>query len=269
MKKHFHSAFLFPFLFFLSYFSFAQTIPNIENIAKAKLSKWSIGVQINTVDKLPPFTMFSDNNPLFHGGDIRGGDKKNNSYSLGLIINYIFKENISIRIKTGITRINMSNYYELPYLHDGTDDISLKQTTTNYIPGIEWNIVKGKINFYTGFEAPINIYGKYNYKANDRSINNGMPSTTIITTKIDGGLSAGIGSFLGVRIHLFKNIFIGSEFSYSLLYSKIGGNETYEQIDIDDASGTVFNHNIYTFRESIAGVGLSGFKASLNISYLF
>lgn len=96
-----------------------------------------------------------------------------------------------------------------------------------------------------------------------------MPTTAIITTIIDGGLSYGIASFAGVRIHLFKNIFIGSEFSYSLLYSKIGGSENYEEITTDDASGTILNHGVWTFRESITGYGLSGFKASLNISYLF
>ncbi len=252
MKKYF---LLFVFLL-PSCFCFAQN-------EQDKDYKWGIGVQLNSLDKMPPLAgyYFGDDQPYFNTGD-----RKNKSYSAGLVLNYFFSNNRTTRIKIGISNNHFSEHREVVAGNNSIEDVDFKQKIVNFCPGIFWNMKQNKLLFYGGFEMPILIYAKLKSTAGYVRTD---PATSLILEQysgvgeFDGGFAIGPGIFSGFNIQANKKILIGGEFS--ILYRKVGGDLNGTYIETIPTNQTV----ITVDHQTIQNLAMPRLAASLNITYLF
>jgi|GEM_PF-2686547 len=218
---------IFLFLITASFLLYAD---NSFDQEKTKLHKWQIGVQANTVDKLPAVAgLFIPDEKYLWGLD------KNKSYSLGFAANYFFKENIAIRLKVDYLNRNI---YQTQGDHAAdtittganfTETVKIIQRNYYFAPGIQWSIPYKKTNIFYGIQLPFNKYGEmqilYNGEAysNSNILNYTMERVVIIP----GGYSFGIGSFWGMGININKHISVNTELSCDyLIYSVTAKGQT-------------------------------------------
>lgn len=262
MKQLYKTLILF---FIFSSYAFAQ------DTTKTKPYKWGIGVQVNTVEKLPPLNAFSDQS--FIGGD---GNKENRSFSFGVLTSYSLRPDLSIRYRYAHTKMDFKNTF-IQILSDKnvTNNYYLKETINHFAIGIQWNnSLSKKIFFYGGFEISYNNYSKYDLSyvtsGFDATVNNGMPFTSISKQSLLGGFSLGVSPYMGFIVNLTENILFGAEYSIAYDYSKIAvGDFTYEDTTKDNASGNIIYYDKGVFiGNSYKGLGIANQRASVNITYL-
>lgn len=188
---------------------------------------------------------------------------KHSSYSLGLIAHYRIAEDMTTRVRFGYTHIGILEYsnFDLAGVNfnesnNGTQD------KIHFAPGIYWPVAFKKVEFYGGFEIPINLHGQF--KADYIYIQTDLATNSIIyeehsTQVLPNGYSIGIGALLGFN-YLPTNWFsLGAEFSPNMLYARLSGKTTWS-----DQNGNTFNT-----QDENKGVTFYDTRFSLNINFWF
>jgi len=155
-----------------------------------------------------------------------------NSYSTGIILNYKLTDTVSIHLRTGLNKINISQFrddFNSGYYYT----VDYKEEQNNYIlaPGLTWNLNYRKFNFFGGFEIPFNILGKRTgdwYNTSYDSLTMNMTKWNRNVTTIPKGFSIGGGALFGFNYYPFKWVAIGTEYSPSLSFINISGDITHE-----------------------------------------
>jgi hypothetical protein len=255
MKNPLHFIF-FSFLIFLTGLSFAQTAS--EPISIEKNYKWSIGVQINTVETIPGFAGYSGYFSTF----FQNVNQVDKSFSTGILANYFINNNVSARIRIGITKRNMNEAPDttgVAGMLNGNytyGNSSLTETNIHIAPGLQWNTRKDKVALYGGIEIPYNIIGQIKTDGVGRKYTNYVLTSTINNSgTFTGGESYGVGVFTGINFYPCKRITIGTEFSLAYIHTKVGGKQA--------QNGSVFYNGTYE------ASGISDLKGSINVSFFF
>ncbi|TAL58545.1 MAG: hypothetical protein EPN85_11425 [Bacteroidetes bacterium] len=249
------------------------TLTAMAQTKNDKEHKWQIGLQANTVDKLPSVAgLFIPDEKYVWGSD------KNKSYSLGFTANYFLKDNISLRIKFDYLNRNILQIqgdHVLDTMTTGGNLTERAETTQKdfyFASGLQWSAPYKKTNVFYGIQLPYNKYGKIqvNYREEGYS-NNMLNSAFDRTVNIPGGYSFGIGSFWGINVNLSKHISLGTEFSCDfLIYSVFAKGQTtnvdttyyyYPAFPTDIESGHSDN--------TIEKYGVLSLKGTLKIAYSF
>lgn len=250
---------------------------NISFSQDVNKNKWGCSFAINSVEAqigTPLLDTWGDATNNFRNA----ADFTDHSISLSIIPKYFISEDVVLRFEIGITNINMLHYWDSygasfpdPYTSHTIIINTIEQKINRYLPGIQWSFLKTKrIECYVGFSASYTHYSSMHY-FNSYAIN-GLPKDTVsfLDAQNDiakGGFAAGIGSFAGFNVHLFKYISIGAEFSSSLLYYKIGG-----EFDIETAAQfpkPPISYSSSYFTNSYKGIQFSQILASLNLTVQF
>lgn len=266
MKKTLHIIFFFS-VTFLTCFSFAQ-IPENKAKAEDKNYNWGVGVQANTVDKIPGHNIYAD----VFAGAFSFNNEKDKSYSIGLLMYYFIKQDISFRLRLGLTKRNIYETYDSTGFAGAqsgnyTDNYnSITESNFYMSPGVQWNSKKDKLNFFGGLEIPLQRIGNINYYGISHNyVNYTLTDTFINNTTLDGGYSYGLGTFAGIGITPFKNISICSEFSLAYVYYRYGGNYNTTLIQTGTTNSML---NSYA-KGSFATFGILDVKGSIGIFYWF
>jgi hypothetical protein len=218
MKNQFYLLFIFSLLSI-------SAIGQNSNYSKER--KWQIGIFTSTTDKVTPLAGLNIGIDYSYFGN---GDKTNKSFAIGILGNYFFKLNSALRMKVGITDNHILDHAEDEVGgQEIVRDADIKQNVISISPGILWNANISKLNFYGGFEIPVLIYTKlkYSLKGIYTNINDGVIESdvySVITS--DGGFACGAGIFTGFNIQLIKRFSLGGEFSFGLLYTQVGGDNS-------------------------------------------
>jgi hypothetical protein len=273
MKKN---IFLFGMIFLSSFYLKAQQPADAQ-----KNYKWQVGFQLNTTRKDLPGeytyvnTMQStfSNSPEYNlvGGWSSNAKTKDKSFAIALFGNYFIRNKTFIRAKINLNKINV----EIP--DDEFSDTafhiyytaSKKRNDINSAIGLGYLIQLKKIDFYFGVEIPGIFYGKeklYDYYEVDDINTNAFIYSGETEASFNNGYSIGLGNFVGAALAL-KHFSLGSEIGYSFLFSKYGGNGTYEHINkYPSQTPTYIN---FTHNPSLSLFEFSKINVSFNLAYNF
>ncbi|MGD0709658.1 MAG: outer membrane beta-barrel protein [Bacteroidales bacterium] len=230
-------------------------------------NKWGVGVQVNTIDNLPPL----GNGAILDERCLLGAVQKDKSFSFGLLGNYMLKENCALNLKIGYTQRNIIED-KLPDLPDSNyiiNHVEIKQEKFKITPGIQWYIKQNKFIFYGGFDMPFSLFNEMTISSHaDSYTNNTLSYIEDDMITVPGGISVGIGSIIGFNIKITNHISIGSDASFAFLYSKIGNGETITTIT-SSIPGNPSQTTTTKIKDSIQKLGISGLQGAFNISYWF
>ena len=219
----------------ISCFSYAQSD---SLYLKAIQPNWSISAAINSVEAQMDQKLFDT--WVFPSANYYAyfGDKHDKSLSLSIIPKYRIADDVFLRFEFGITGIYLVSRYN--GINDSNSNSAaaniikidtIRQKIYRFATGIQWDFIKMKfIESYCGASLYYLYYSKMYWS--DYITDNFTNQHGNHTASTSGGFATGIGAFAGINIYLRKHISIGGEFSYSLLYYKIGGmqNGTYQRI---------------------------------------
>jgi len=240
---------LFLFFFFITIPSLAQQKDTME-----------FSVHLNSVDPI-----FSLGN--IHFGESKfmdGGNYTNRSYAFGLTFKYFLSNELAIRFRTIYTDRNIRDYRDITTGAHSIDDISFDQKLFKFDLGIQWSYFFKKFSFFGGTFIPLTIHSKlvetdYNfYETLDLS----YQTTSTGTRTIPGGISTGLGLFVGSNFYVHKNFGVGFEFGSIWQYSKVGGTIRDEGI----TTGSVNQVHTYEYEESISEFKFTPPQFSLNLT---
>jgi hypothetical protein len=208
--------------------------------------KWHVSAAINSVEAQMDQKLFDT--WIFPSANYYTvfGDKKDKSWSFSLIPKYEIKSNIYLRIEIGMTNINLKNHYygngdtlsgnqgHIGATADITKEVSIQQKIYRYAAGLQYNFLKNKfIETYCGISLYYLQYSEMHWidHINDNTQVAPNYNYSFYRASTPGGFATGVGALAGFNIFLYKGISLGGEFSYSLLYHKLGGvqNGTYER----------------------------------------
>ena len=262
-------------MLFCSYtlISFSQK----DSIAKynvAKMKKWEIGVNINTVEPITEAGFdYIDGGitRLFNPSDL--SHQKDKSYSLGLNVSYKVKNDWTIRLSGKLINYKIDetyNYNETVPSQSGndylSDDAHFRQTVISIMPGILWGVKYKRLNFYCGFQVQYKHYSAIDFQiryTDYLTSNNTVLSVQTLYFKQQGGFSIGVGPFVGFSIDVFNGISLGAEFASSYSYYKTGGERT--KVTTQN-SGAIDN---VSFQNSYETYKFSSIISSINLSIKF
>lgn len=242
--------------------------------------KWSISSAINSVEAQMDQKLFdtwvapSENYYAYYG------NKQDKSFSFSIIPTYRITDDVQLRFEYGVTNIDLHSLFNgigdtlsqnqgqaLGSANVKGNNI-IQQKIYRYIAGMQWNFMKKKfIETYCGASLNYFYYSEmhwWNYVSDNVIV--GKSTNYVATTP--GGFATGIGAFAGFNIYLNKRISLGGEFSYSLLYYKLGGTQNGTIESIQPASPT----EILTWKNynnSSEGIGFSKVMPSLNLTIRF
>jgi hypothetical protein len=242
--------------------------------------KWSISAAINSVEAQMDQKLFdtwvypSANYYAYYG------DKQDKSLSVSIIPKYQITDDVLLRFEYGVTNIDLRSHYNgigdtvtqnqghIGGTADITDDNTIQQKIYRYSAGIQWNFMKKKfIETYCGASLNYFHYTDVYWRNNIALLNTPGRSTNYIATT-PGGFATGIGAFSGFNIYLHKQVSVGGEFSYSVLYYKLGGVQTGVQEQIFPTTPTmILNWTIHN--NASEGIQFSKVIPSLNITIRF
>jgi hypothetical protein len=243
------------------------SIPAIaQDKNNAQENKWSIGVQLSTFDRMTPLMNL---NVGIDNMYMDGGDRKNKSFSIGMMLIKHIKKNINTRIKIGVTNNHFLEHRDLITGLGGhmINDMDFKQKIMNFSPGISCSLAENNIIFYGGFEMPVLIYNKLiSYSSFMQKDSTGIVSEqSYSNATAGGGFGIGPGVFMGFNIQANDRLLIGSEFSCAFLYRKVGGN-----ITATDTELIPFNSTTVTkYHQTIQDFGIPRIIGSITVSYSF
>lgn len=263
-------------------FCFLNTIilAQIENDCSKNFSpyKWSISASINNVESqvgdpekacwgYAYLNMFQNFN-----------DKSNKSLSFSLTPKYyINNKDFLFRLELGVTNINWSSYSNSHDSNIATTSYTMiraniKQTIYRVCPGVQINLLKTKyLDFYMGATANYLNYEGMEYIA--RFETKEFPTNKFVSASDDkakgrGGFATGLGSLIGFNLYIQKHVSIGTEFSTSLMYYKIGGDWAGQAIHYNATnSQTTYNYNYSN--SSYKGVQFSKIHSLFHFSLWF
>lgn len=259
----------------LTKFAFAQYVSESDN-----QYKWSISAAINSVEAQMDQKLFDT--WVYPSVNYYGyyGDKQDKSLSLSIIPKYQITDDVLLRLEYGITNIDLRSHYNgigdtvtqnqghIGGTNNIIKDNIIQQKIYRYVAGIQWNFMKKKfIETYCG--ASLNYFHYSDMHWRDNIAIQSIPGRfTNYSATTPGGFATGIGAFSGFNIYLHKQISIGGEFSYSLLYYKLGGVQNGIVEQIYPANPTeILNWTIYN--NSSEGIQFSKVMPSLNITIRF
>lgn len=249
-----------------------------QDTTKTKFNKWGVCVSVNNYGQREPFVI-----KYFYSDEYGAGNNvKNTSYSLGAAFHYNLNESLRLHIYGGISNRKLTSHndsrnsfaYQNDVLipQDGyelVDDIT-KQKIYNYALGFSKNIFKNKnFDFHCGFDALMIFYRKWERDYSTMNVDSVGATTQYQNATFKGGdaFSAGISSFIGFDLRVYKNIFIGADFSDAFLYTKIYGEQT------QTATSTAINPPstvmVYIDHPNLSRFGFSNIGASFNLTFKF
>ncbi|MDP1746457.1 MAG: hypothetical protein Q8L90_12820 [Bacteroidota bacterium] len=259
----------------LTKFAIAQYVSEADN-----QYKWSISAAINSVEAQMDQKLFDTwASPYVNYYD-NYGNKKNKSLSFSIIPKYRITEDMLLRFEYGVTNIDLqSNFNGIGDTLTQSQGQALGSANTisyqtisqkiyRYAAGVQWNFMKKKfIETYCG--ALLNYLHYSDMQWSQRIISNTTVGRgTNYTSATPGGFATGIGAFSGFNIYVHKQISIGGEFSYSLLYYKLGGVQSGVQEHIFPTTPTlIFNWKNYN--NASEGIQFSKVLPSLNLTIRF
>jgi len=236
---------------------------------KTKIHKWQLGIQANSVEKLPSIDGILDGHFLI-------GHQKDKSYSFGLYGIYSLNESMDFRLRFSYTKRNIHDNVGNPDSNStaqlnsiGYDNI--KQNIFRFAPGVIWHINSIPFRLYGGFELLYTEYDKMNLYIDTKGYsNNIMTMEETWDVKIPKGYGVGIGSLIGFQVHLVKSFSIGTEFSYAYGYTNYSKGKAIRTV-IDYYYQPVYPTGILkdSYDESIENYYKGNFCGSINLTYRF
>jgi len=191
---------------------------------------------------------------------------RNQSYAIGLLANYSLKESL-IRLRLNYNRFEMVE--EQDYFFSGTNYFMVVggfQNRVTIAPGIAWRINNNKLQLFFGFELPINLVQEFKMTfvtTETDSLTGIRINDSFGEQEIPSGLSFGIGGIFGFNYFIKPYFSIGSEFSPSLLFAKLGGQTTGNHYSTTPAPGYAIEFKTedkmqgFTFIENRFSIGFS------------
>jgi len=195
------------------------------------------------------------------GESFDGYNVKDKSFSTGLTLQYYLSDQTQLRLRTGVTKINITEYGSYSGVTGFFDTISVngKQTKIHLAPGLIWNTTKEKFTFSGGFEILYNLQQKYVLTAWSKTVDLTTGTVTEFsgTATVPKGFSIGLGAIMGFN-YSFSNWFsLGAEFSPSIFYYSLGGEIVY----ITSSDPTYYGQD--------KNEGLTGFENRFSINLTF
>jgi len=247
---------------------------------KEILPKWSFSAAINSVEAQMDQKLFDT--WVFPSANYYSyfGNKHDKSVSLSILPKYRITDDITLRLEFGITNIDLVSHYDgigdttshgghIGVTSNITKNDTIRQKIYKYAAGIQWSFVKKKyIESYCGTSLYYLSYSEMHWSdyIMDNLQTSGRGTNYIASTP--GGFAAGMGAFAGFNIYLNKYIAVGGEFSYSILYYKLGGIESGVEENIYPASPTAIDHwKIYN--NASKGIQFSKVMPSFHINFRF
>lgn len=272
----------FLIIFFILY-SYTTNRAFAQVATKSKLSKWVIGIQINTPERMSPLeeqteksgsSTWNDEEFLYKGVSANA-TTKDRSFAASIIANYYLKDDVFIRCKTGVDNIDIKllpdDYIEATGIYHYYYNAWKKRTDFIIAPGIGGKIVIKKFGFFAGFDVPFTYYGKaqtYNYYQTNDAITGVQISSSEQSGSIFKAYSIGIGNFAGFAF-MFKQFSFGGEISYAFLYNKRMSESTFRIVNKDLQTNTVTSVGDVTYNPNISNFDMSKIKGSITLTYSF
>lgn len=250
---------LFLVLLLNCYCGFSQNEKNTDK-------KWTIGLQMNSLDKIP--SLLNLDNPS-DNRFYNDGTRKNKSFAIGIQANYSFSENCFFRIRSGVTFNNIYEYNEEIFSGGillGKDYIHITNKNFNLAPGFFFTKRLERFDVFCGFEIPFIAYGQVkdttSFEQYDRMTDT-LTSYVYSHAKSDNGFAVGPAFNAGFNIHLSRNFSLGGETSYAFLYSKVGEIST---VTVYSDGPTIVTGE---FKDSYEIFFLPSPRFALNLSFHF
>lgn len=195
---------------------------------------------------------------------------RHNSYSVGAMAQYNLSLLTTLRLRVAATQLRMREYYDFIDEMEILSDVSVTGNQTRFAvaPGMVWKTDQNKIQFYGGFELPVNLHGEFKLVETRLQYDAGGTNLThsILETTIPKGFSAGVGAVGGFQYFLKRNITIGAEFSSALLYAKLSGETAATLTTVEPASREPV---IVNTQDGNSGITFNDNRFSIGISYWF
>lgn len=191
-----------------------------------------------------------------------------NSYSFDIRGRYYLKNNLTCRLGIGYSSNIIKAFNHYSYSLDEFDEYEgdLSQHSFNITPSMERHLKLSNLELYTGAGIPLGlisrtkINGSYTYsQAGSNDVD--RQSESIL---IPGGVEIGLQSFMGFNFYLFKNFAIGTEISYTVASSHIGGVVTNSYNDNGNISTNNWSENL-----KLSGRKPFPMKGGLNLTLNF
>jgi len=230
----------------------------------AQDNKFALSVQINTQEQV------SYSHVTNYGGVFaRENNERDNYYSFSGVVKYNLKNNTSLRLKVGFSKLSFGSdttYHDSTY--ETNSNQSAKQTNYHFALGIEKEIITGKVNLYVGFQTPVNIYGQTTYES---LYEYHFISTGVIwySNQINGrqknGFSIGLSGFTGFAFNITNRFAVFGEYSFAIMYAKIGGEDEFTSVSVQ--SGTINKITVTTVNNKFEKFGVLEQVGSFGLSF--
>jgi hypothetical protein len=140
------------------------------------------------------------------------------SFSAGIKYQRQIKDNVSFRMRTGYSRIDL---YEYQNKNGAFSSAESRQYKLQLALGVVFALSERKFSLFGGFELPLYTHGRVRTEF-IRSIDAVSFDEHIYST-IPSGFTAGIAPLMGFCYNFAKRFFCETEFSAMCLYGKTGG----------------------------------------------
>ncbi len=195
---------------------------------------------------------------------------RHNSYSIGAMAQYNLSTLTTIRLRVAVTQLKMNEYYDFIDEMEILSDVSVTGNQTRFAiaPGMVWKVNQNKMQFYGGFELPVNLHGEFKLMETRLQYDTGGSNLThsTLATTIPKGFSAGMGAIGGFQYFIKRNITIGAEFSSALLYAKLSGETAATLTTIEPVSREPV---IVNTQDGNSGITFNDNRLSIGFSYWF
>jgi hypothetical protein len=160
---------------------------------------------------------------------------ENNKDSLGqynLFARHYLKNDLALRIGFGVNYLNQKTFNEDSVTIASTGsrafqvkDSSVSRFDFNVSVGIEKHLGTTKrLDPYVGGELSIISIGATKTNANTDLIDVTGTAKEKTIIRQDGGIGVGLGGVAGFNYFISKNLSLGAEFGYGIVYTKAGGD---------------------------------------------
>lgn len=229
--------------------------------------KYGITIQLNSLN-------YDDINVGWfnvYNGSLDDHNLRHNSVSIGAIFNYNLNKETTLRLRLAATQISMEEYYDFTDDQGIFNDFSAvgQQGRFQIAPGIIWKFKPSRLEFYGGFELPVNLHGEFQLTEKRMQFASGGGNTmshSILNTTLPKGFTAGIGAVGGFNYFINRNFSLGAEFSSALLYAKLSGETTAILTTVKPENRPPV---IVNTRDENRGMTFNDNRFSISVSYWF
>jgi hypothetical protein len=256
---------------------------NAQEKKTEKEYKWSVGVQVNTPERIPKLQeqtegatwwIFGDDEFLYHGLSFNA-ITKDKTFAASTVVNYYYKTNNFLRFRVGLDKVDIELLPDKAVELTGTflnyNHAWKKRNDFTSEIGIGYNIEIKPLHFYVGLDIPFTYYGKtqvYLFQQVNDAITGAPISSNEQSGSIFSAFSTGIGNFAGFAFK-FKDFALGGEISYALLYNKRLSETTFHAENINLQTNTIVNTTDITYNPTISNFDISKIKGSITLTYSF